>query len=139
MSKPQETSNVFAVYEQDVSSAFANVEKTIPIYNQAVTSFQQEYLKSYENAVASAISVQKEIVDKTGINFSVPNAVLNVIRDANKQAAKAYSVQNQSVLAIIDAAQQNIKALNDNTKTFVDMNKNIIQSWIQSFTPFRNN
>ena len=139
MSKPQETSNLFAVYEQDANSVFANVEKTIPIYNQAVTSFQQEYLKAYENAVVSVISLQKEIANKTGIDVSVPNAVLNVIRDVNKQAAKSYSVQNQSVLALIDAAQQNIKALNDNVKTFVDMNKNVIQFWIQPFTPFRNN
>ena len=139
MSKSQDPSDVFAIYEQNVGNAFTSVEKTIPTYNQAVTSLQQEYLQSCENAVASIIYAQKELANKAGINVPVPDAILNIIRDVNKQAVKAYSVQNQSVLALIDAAQQNIKTINDNAKTFVDMNKNIIQSWMQSFTSFKNN
>ena len=138
MSKSQESSDVFAVYEQNVGSNFSNVEKTIPTYNLAVTNLQQEYLRACQNVVASALNIQKEFANKSGMNVSVPDAVLNVIRDTNKQAVNAYSVQNQSVLTIIDAVQQSIKALNENTKTFADMNKNMIQSWIQSFTPTNN-
>ncbi len=138
MSKSQESSDVFAVYEQNVGNSFSNVEKTIPTYHQAFTSLQQEYLRACQNVVASALHVQKEFANKSGMNVSVPDAVLNVIRDTNKQAVNAYSVQNQSVLTIIDAVQQSIKALNENTKTFADMNKNMIQSWIQSFTPTNN-
>jgi len=138
MSKSQESSDVFAVYEQNVGSNFSNVEKTIPTYNLAVTNLQQEYLRACQNVVASALNIQKEFAKKSGMNVSVPDAVLNVIKDTNKQVVNAYSVQNQSVLTIIDAVQQSIKALNENTKTFADMNKNMIQSWIQSFTPTNN-
>jgi len=139
MSKSQEANDVFAVYRQNVGSTISGVEKAIPVYYQAVTNFQQECLQACENAAASVISVQKEFANKTGINVSVPNAVLNVIRDTNKEAVQAYSVQNQAVMTIIDAAQQNIKTFNDNAKTFTDMNKNLIQFWIQSFTLSRNN
>jgi len=139
MSKSQEASDVFAVYRQNVGNAFSTVEKVIPVYYQAATNFQQECLQACENAAASAISIQKEFANKAGINVSVPNAVLNVIRDTNKEAVQAYSVQNQAVMTIIDAAQQNVKTLNNNAKAFADMNRNIIQSWIQSFTLSRNN
>jgi len=47
-------------------------------------------------------------------------------------------MQNQIALATIDATQQNIKTFNDNAKSFADLNKNVLQSWISTFTA-RNN
>jgi len=41
-------------------------------------------------------------------------------------------------LASIDATQQNIKTFNDNAKSFVELNKNILQSWISAFTTKNN-
>jgi hypothetical protein len=86
----------------------------------------------------SVVSIQKEIVNKAGINANVPDVALNAIRDTNDGINKVYSVQNQIVQTALDATEQNIKTVNDNTKAFVDLNKNIIQSWISVFTP-RNN
>ena len=37
----------------------------------------------------------------------------------------------------MDATTQNVKAFNDNVTAFTDLNKNIIQSWISTFTPSR--
>jgi hypothetical protein len=86
----------------------------------------------------SIISIQKEIVNKVGINPNIPDAAINVIRDTNDGISKVYSVQNQIVQTALDATKQNIKAINDNTKAFTDLNKNIIQSWISVFTPKNN-
>ena len=47
-------------------------------------------------------------------------------------------LQNQIVLASIDATQQNIKTFNDNAKSFVELNKNILQSWISAFATKNN-
>jgi hypothetical protein len=38
------------------------------------------------------------------------------------------------MLTTIDATQQNIKTFNDNVKSLADLNKNILQSWISTFT-----
>jgi flagellar motility protein MotE (MotC chaperone) len=86
----------------------------------------------------SVLSVQKEIVNKAGINANIPDAAINAIRDTNDGINKAYSVQNQIVQTAFDAAKQNIKTFNDNAKAFADLNKNITQSWISVFTQ-RNN
>jgi flagellar motility protein MotE (MotC chaperone) len=86
----------------------------------------------------SIISIQKEIVNKVGINPNIPDAAINVIRDTNDGISKVYSVQNQIVQTTLDATKQNIKAINENTKAFTDLNKNIIQSWINVFTPKNN-
>ena len=134
MSKPQEANDVFAVYQQNVDSLFSSIEKSIPSYAEALTGLRQEYVQAYENAASSVISAQKEFASKTGINVDVPDAALNIIRDVNKQTIKTSSVQNQIALVAIDAAKQNVKTWNDNAKTFADLNKDIIQSWISAFT-----
>jgi hypothetical protein len=56
------------------------------------------------------------------------------MRDTTEEIVKATSIQNQMALATIDATQQNIKTFNDNAKSFADLNKNIMQSWITAFT-----
>jgi len=111
----------------------------VPRYHQSVTNAQQEYLEAVENVIDSTITLQKEFATKAGINVNVPSAALKVIRDSTEEIVKAYDVQNKIALASIDAAQQNIKTFNDNAKAFADLNKNILQSWISTFTPRQNN
>ncbi len=56
-----------------------------------------------------------------------------MIQDTTEEIVKAVAIQNQVVLATIDATQQNIKTFNDNAKSFADLNRNILQSWIAAF------
>ncbi len=86
----------------------------------------------------SVLAVQKEIVSKTGINANIPEATLNTIRDTSDGVNKVYSVQNQIVQTALDATKQNIKTFNENVKAYTDLNKNIVQFWMNAFTP-RNN
>jgi ABC-type proline/glycine betaine transport system substrate-binding protein len=88
--------------------------------------------------VDSSIAIQKEFVIKAGIASDVPSTTLKVIDDTTEEIVKASSIQNQIVLASIDATQQNIKTFNDNAKSFVELNKNILQSWISAFTTKNN-
>ena len=52
------------------------------------------------------------------------------------QTTKTTQNTNQSndVFASIDTTQQNVKIFNDNIKSFVELNKNILQLWISVFT-----
>ena len=68
--------------------------------------------------------------EKAGIAANIPEATLKIIRDTTEEFVKAASIQNQITLATIDATQQNIKTFNDNAKSFADLNRNILQSWI---------
>ncbi|MCH8915709.1 MAG: hypothetical protein IIA82_07705, partial [Thaumarchaeota archaeon] len=61
-----------------------------------------------------------------------------VIVDTNKQIIKAKSVQNQIIQATTSAIQKNIQTWNNSASTFTDLNKNILQSWISTFTQPRN-
>ncbi len=133
-----QTNNVYAVYKQNVQKYFESITKNTPQYFQATTHFQEECMKVAEKTFDAAISMQQEFAQKSGMNTEIPNAAKTVIVDSNKQIIQAGSIQNQIVKTAFDATTQNIKAFNDNVSAFTDLNKNIIQSWVESFTSFKN-
>ncbi len=126
--------DVFSVYQENVDKIFNGIKQSVPQYHQSITNVQQEYLQAYENVVDSTITLQKEYVQKAGIAANIPEATLKAIHDTTEEFVKAASIQNQVTLATIDATQQNIKTFNDNAKSFADLNRNILQSWISAFT-----
>ncbi len=138
MSKNEQTQtnpkDAFSVYQQNVDKLFTSIKQSVPQYHQSITNVQQEYLQAFENIVDSSITIQKEFAKKSGITANIPEAALKAIRDTTEEFVKATSIQNQIALATIDATQQNIKTFNDNAKSFADLNKNIMQSWISAFT-----
>ena len=130
--------DVFSVYQENVDKLFTGIKQSVPQYHQSITNVQQEYLQAYENVVDSTITLQKEYVKKAGIAANIPEATLKVIHDTTEEFVKAASINNQVALATIDATQQNIKTFNDNAKSFADLNRNILQSWISAFTTKNN-
>lgn len=130
--------DVFSVYQQNVDKLFSGIKQSVPQYHQSITNVQQEYLQAYENIVDSTITLQKEYAKKAGIATNIPEATLKVIHDTTEEFVKATSIQNQIALATIDATQQNIKTFNDNAKSFADLNRNILQSWISALTTKNN-
>ena len=101
--------DIFSVYQENIDKMFNGVKQSVPQYHQSITNVQQEYLQAFENMVDSSIAIQKEFVIKAGIASDVPSTTLKVIDDTTEEIVKASSIQNQIVLASIDATQQNIK------------------------------
>ncbi len=141
MSKNEQTpgaKDVFSVYQESIDKIFTGIRHSVPQYHQSITNVQQEYLQAYENVVDSTITLQKEYAKKFGVATNIPQATLKVMNDTTEEFVKAASIHNQITLATIDAAQQNIKTFNDNAKSFADLNRNILQSWISAFTTKNN-
>ena len=133
------TTDIFAVYNENVDKYFDNVEKSIPKYSQTIEELQQEYLQTCENVIKAALSLQKEFLTKTRWSINFPEATQKVFRENTNAFVKARSVRDQVILATIDTAKQNIKTWNDNAKTFADLNRNILQTWLSLFTVSKTN
>ena len=133
-----QSNDVFTIYKQNVQKCFESVTKNTPQYFQATTHFQEECMKAAQKSFDAAITMQQEFAQKSGLSSDVPDAAKTVIVDFNKQIIQASSIQNQIVKTVIDATTQNVKSFNDNVEAFTDLNKNIVQSWITTFTPTRN-
>ncbi|MCH8914931.1 MAG: hypothetical protein IIA82_03680 [Thaumarchaeota archaeon] len=134
----QTSENIFDVYKKNVEKYFENVIDAVPQHQQSLTNIQSEWYKAWKNTISSAISLQQEFATKTGINTDIPEAAKTAIVDTNKQIIKARSVQNQIIQATTDAIQKNIQTWNNSASTFTDLNRNILQSWISTFTQPRN-
>jgi len=134
----QTSEDFFDVYKQNVEKYFENVVDAIPQHLQSCTNIQSEWYKAWKNAISSAISLQQEFAKKTGIDTEIPEAAKTAIVDTNKQIIKARSVQNQIIQATTSAIQKNIQTWNDSASAFTDLNRNILQSWISTFTQPRN-
>jgi len=137
MSTPQKThsaNDVFSDYQENTDKIFTNVKRSVPQYHQSFTNVQQEYLQAVETIVGSTIKLQKEYAEKVGISTYVPKATLQMINSLAEGFMKINSMQNQVILATIDATQQNIRTFNTGTKSFADLNRNIIQSFVPIFT-----
>ncbi len=130
--------DVFSAYQYNVDKLFNSAKQYVPQYHQSITNVQQEYLQILEDMSNSTISMQKEYTKKIGISTNATNAAVKTIRDTTDDIVKAATIQNQIALATIDAAQQNIKTFNDGAKMFVELNKNIFNSWFSAF-PVKSN
>ena len=133
------SNDVFSTYRENVDRLFNGVKRSVPQYHQSITNVQQEYLQAYETVVDSSIALQKECLEKTGIASNIPERTLKTIRNTTEEFVKVASIQNQIALATIDATQHNIRIFNDNVKSFTDLNRNILQSWISVFSTKNNN
>jgi len=134
MSTQTQSSDVYSTYKQNVQKYFENISKNTPQYFQAITHLQEECLRACEKTINASVSVHQEFARKTGISTDIPSAAKTAMVDTNKQIVQASIVQNQFVKTTIDTAVQNIKTFNDNVNEFVELNKNIVQSWTTPFT-----
>lgn len=134
MSTQTQPSDVYSMYKQNVQKYFENISKITPQYFQSITHLQEECMKACEKTINASVSMNQEIAKKTGLNTEIPSTAKTAFVDTNKQIVQASTLQNQIVKTTIDATVQNIKTFNDNVNAFADLNKNIIQSWINPFT-----
>jgi thiaminase len=134
MSTQSQNSDAFAIYKQNVQKYFENVSKLTPQYFQSATELQNECMKTCQKTIDAAVSMHQEFAKKSGINTEIPGSAKTAIVDTNKQFVQANTVNNQLVKTTIDATVQNFKTFNDNVNAFAELNKNIIQTWINPFT-----
>ena len=125
---------MFSNYQENMDKMFNSVKRSVPRYYQSTTDIQQELLQSFENMVRLSIMIPKEFASNIDITSNIPTPILHVIDDTTEEFVKITSIPNKMMLTIIDATQQNIKTFNANLKSFIDLNKNVLQFWIPIFS-----
>jgi len=134
MSTQTQSSDVYSMYKQNVQKYFENISKISPQYFQTITQLQEECFKTCEKTINAAVSVQQEFAQKLGISTEIPDDARTAIVDTNKQIVQSITLGNQLTKTTIDSTVQNIRTFGDNINAFVELNRNIIQSWVNPFT-----
>jgi|GEM_PF-6859593 len=131
MSKIENTNNhkdIYSVWNDGVGTFYSNMEKSIPQFHQAATNLLQEYVQAWNDASSSIIDIQREFATKVGINVNMQESSMNMIHDSAEQIRRSLNLQTMMSIASIDATKQNIHTWNENSKSFANINKDMMDS-----------
>ena len=119
---------------QTATKFFDEMEKSVFQYRRSMEDYQQECVRSCRNNFESIVSAQQEFAEKSGTTFTIPEASKKIINDTLESFDKACSVQKQIVFTTINTATQSIKALNDNARSFAELNRSMTQLWMPDWS-----
>jgi len=136
MSKPTSpnSKDIFDVYKGSFEKIRGHVEKVTPQYLQSFSNLQQEYFGVWTNFVNSALATQQQYANKMGINSNTTEPITRVVQDSTDEIIKAFDVQNKIVQTALDATKQNLRTINENATAFAELNHNIVNSWLSTWT-----
>jgi len=133
MSKIENTNShkdIYSVWKDGLDHFYSNVEKSIPQFHQAATNLVQEYVKAWNDVSLSIIDIQREFATKTRIKPNLPETSISMIHDSAEKINRSFDVQNKISVASINAVQQNIKTWNENSKSYININRNMMDSLV---------
>ena len=137
MSKESQNNN-FELFEKINKKYFLEIEQNVPHIQQTLFDLQNEYYKLWKNYVNSQLSLQKELLSKSGFDYDFPDAAKDIIENVSDETIKFRSTLHKLTIANIEHGKNYAKTLNDNANTFVDLNRKIIQNWVSTFIPNQN-
>jgi len=136
MSKTTSTNSkdIFDVYRVSFEKIKGHVEKVTSQYLRSFTNLQQEYFGIWSNLVNSTLAIQQHYADKMGINTNATEPVARVVRDSTDEIIKSFDVQNKIAQTILDATRQNLRIVSENATAFSELNQNVFNSWMSTWT-----
>ena len=126
--------DIFDVYKGSFEKIRGHVEKVTPQYLQSFSSLQQEYFGMWTNFVNSALAIQQQYANKMGINSNTTEPITRVVQDSTDEIIKAFDLQNKIIHTALDATKQNLRTINENATAFTELNHNIFNSWLSTWT-----
>jgi len=120
--------DIFTVCKENSNKFFNEIEKSSPKYVQSAINLHQKNIEAWKNVINSTIEMEQEYAKKAGLQTPVPQATKNSIREFTEGVIKAYAAQNEIVSDSADATNRAINALDENTKSFSALNKNMLDS-----------
>ena len=130
--------NDFELFEKINQEYFLEIEQNVPHIQQTLFDLQNEYYKLWKNYMTSQLSLQKKLFNKFGFNHSFPNAAKDIIKNMSDETIKFRSILHKTTIANIEQSKNYAKTLNDNSNTFVDLNRKIMENWISMFKTNQN-
>ena len=130
--------NDFELFEKINQKYFLEIEQNVPHIQQTLFDLQNEYYKLWKNYVNSQLSLQKEFFSKSGFDYSFPDTAKDIIENISDETIKFRSILHKMAVTNIEQNKNYAKTLNDNSKTFVDMNRKLIDNWISMFKTNQN-
>ena len=132
MSEKSQNDN-FELFEKINKKYFLEIEQNVPHIQQTLFDLQNEYYKLWKNYMTSQLSLQKEFFNKFDFNYSFPDTAKNIIENISDETIKFRSILHKMSITNIEQCKNYAKTLNDNSNTFIDLNRKILENWVSMF------
>lgn len=129
MSENQNKKNIFESMSKSFDQIHNNIEQSTPGFIQSLSNLQQEYLTAWKNIVGSNIAMQEKYTKKIGFTPESTEINEQIIQKMTDELVNNFKLQNDFMKTWLDTSQQNIHAINENSKSFSDVNKKFIESF----------
>ena len=126
----QESNDIYDACKENVERYFSEVKKTTASYLQSIADLQLEIIRSWKNTIDSAIELQEKFTEKSGLNLNLSEATVKVVDNLSKEVNRAQQLQNEMLLASLEAMRENIKTFNDNVSSFTELRGKVMESFI---------
>jgi len=98
---PQESNNLYSIYQQNVHKFFNELRKSIFPYRQSMTNLQLECIKSCEIILNPALAFNQNFANKPTVITPTPplkmtSSVQQTKIEEKAKAANEYTIQNQT-------------------------------------------
>lgn len=128
-----ETTDIFSLSQKNVNIFFNEIQNTTPKFNQSILKLHQDYVDAWKAVINSAILLEKEYATKVGLSVDVSDSILKTIHDITEISIKAYLQQNKLALDTSKVSKQVFDTFNQNTKSFVSLNQEIMDYLMSAF------
>ncbi len=126
----------FEILDKLNNKYFTELEVSVPHIQQTLFDLQNEFYKTWRNAITSNTSLYKEFLSDMG--FSFPKSAQDLVENMSDEALKFRSIYNKLTISNVESVKNSAKTWNDNADTFMDLNRKIMHYWLSVFSPKRN-
>ena len=126
----------FEILDKLNNKYFTELETSVPHIQQTLFDLQNEFYKTWRNAITANTTLYKEFLNNSGSAF--PKSAQDLVENVSEEALKFRSIYNKLTISNIESIKNTSKTWNDNAETFVDLNRKIMHYWLSVFSSKRN-
>ena len=121
--------DVYDLFQNSLDKYFKEVKHNTATYLQTVSDLQEEIIDSRRKNVEQTIDLQKTAYAKFGGKNNISPASLDMVKTLSENTMTAWNLQNKLVLESLQILSKNIEAFNQNSTSFEETNKKLIDFW----------
>ena len=126
----------FEILDKLNNKYFTELETSVPHIQQTLFDLQNEFYKTWRNAITANTILYKEFLNNSGSAF--PKSAQDLVENVSEEALKFRSIYNKLAISNIESIKNTSKTWNDNAETFVDLNRKIMHYWLSVFSSKKN-
>ena len=126
----------FEILDKLNNKYFTELETSVPHIQQTLFDLQNEFYKTWRNAITANTTLYKEFLNNSGSAF--PKSAQDLVENVSEEALKFRSIYNKLAISNIESIKNTSKTWNDNAETFVNLNRKIMHYWLSVFSSKRN-